>query len=939
MRLLARFVIGVFVVLLLVGAALYFLRKPIAAATVEHIMTGVRLQNPAASVSDITLSRLSLASVTAGVDRDAPDLALGKVVLEYNWRDLVFRGKAKEVVIDFGKMVARIEEDGAINIAGWSPDPAAKPAPPPFATLTVKTLAVIARTPKGDLNTKLSGAFGMAKGGQFDVALSAEETGFAAFGFSALQGEGAVDLGASGSIEITGAIKSDIAMLAGAVRGADLVVDADVASWRGVFGAGPRGFTGDATVALKSSTIDALATPTLAPYASVGGAPIKDLSVAGVFKTVFSGDGFTVTLADGPLTVVADRGDRLTVSSGDAALYERRNGRGRISLRADLAGPVATGAGSVDATSEGDGPWRIDAAASLGGQKVAGVSIANFSGQFKGVYSDRQLNGAAEIATEVKKVEIGRLQISDMPARARFSVSVDPATKTLTATPVDGGCVDIEHAGFLMGGQDMDGHMKIATLCPSDAALINVDWGDAPLTIIKGVLNARTAHYRLGRTIFDGAPPRIDFNMTYRPAIRTTRLVGDLAGGRVLLNNAFVLSEAEGGFETDIVGDTIAAKAALSTMRIAQNVKLEMVAPVAVAGEATLAADVARFDFKVRTPKGVPLGVGEGSHQVRTGRGEAIFDSGLLTFALGLQPDRLLPALSGIISGATGATEGRARFEWSPGDIGSSATINLDDVSFRGPGVAVTKTEGVTGKIVFSSLSPIATAGEQTLSISKVDMDALKLENGEMRFALPGDNTLKIIEAEFPWFGGTIGAYNSQMSIAGGKSETTLQIDNVNFSDLLAYIKVDGLSGEGSVEGVLPISIEGGRARINNGILSSKGSGVVRYEGKATNAASQSNEQSALAFEILRELRFDRLSATIDGPLDGTLNFKIFFEGRSDIPVKAGGKTQRVDSPVKYRLTINAPLLSLIEQAILSTDVKLQIERAKQQEAEGAAKQ
>jgi hypothetical protein len=939
MRLLARFVIGVFVVLLIVGAALYFLRKPIAAATVEHIMTGVRLQNPAASVSDITLSRLSLSSVTAGSDRNAPDIALDGVVLEYNWRDLVFRGKTKAVALDGGKMVARIEDGGAINVAGWSPDPAAKPAPPPFATLTVKTLELIARTPKGDLDTTVSGAFDMAKGGHFDAALSAEETGFAALGLSALQGEGAVDLAAGGSIEITGAIKSGIATPAGAVRGADLVIDANIASWRGVFGDGPRGFTGDATVALKSSTIDALATPTLAPYASAGGGPIKDLSVAGVFRTVFSRDGFTITLADGPMTVIADRGDRLTVSSGDAALYGRRNGKGRVSLRVDLAGPVATGGGSVDAFSEGDGPWRIDAAASLGGQRVAGVSIANFAGQFKGAYSDRQLNGAADIAAEVKKVEIGRLQISDMPARARLSISVDPAAKTLTATPVDGGCVEIERAGFLMGGQDMDGRMTIATLCPTDAALINVDWGDAPQTTIKGVLNAQTAHYRLGRTIFDGAPPRIDFNMTYKPVIRTTRLVGDLAGGRVLLNNAFVLSEAKGAFETDIVGDTIAAKAALSTMRIAQNVKLEMVAPVAVAGEATLAADVAHFDFTVRTPKGAPLGVGEGSQQVLTGRGEAVFDSGLLTFAPGLQPDRLLPALSGIISGATGATEGRARFEWSPGDMGSSATINLDNVTFRGPGVAVTKTEGVTGKIVFSSLSPVATAGEQTLSISKVDMDALKLENGAMRFALPGDDTLKIIEAEFPWFGGTIGAYNSQMSIAGGKSETTLQIDNVNFSDLLAYIKVDGLSGEGSVEGVLPISFEGGRARINNGILSSKGSGVVRYEGKATNAASQSNEQSALAFEILRELRFDKLSATIDGPLDGTINFKIFFEGRSDIPVKAGGKTQRVDSPVKYRLTINAPLLSLIEQAILSTDVKLQIERAKQQEAEGAANQ
>jgi hypothetical protein len=935
----ARFVVGVVIVLALAGAALYLLRKPIAAAAVEQIMTGARLTNPTASVSEVTLSRLSLSSLTAGVDRNAPDIALDDVVLDYNWRDLAFRSKAKSVALSGGKIIATIDDDGVVAIAGWSPDPAVKPAPPPFTTLSVNSLEITARTPKGDLKTSVSGAFDMAKGGQFKAALAADETGFDAIGLSSLQGAGAVDLGADGSIVVSGAVKSDIATPAGAVRGADLGVDADIASWRGVFGEGPRGFSGDATVVVKSSTIVASATPALAPYASASEAPIKDLSVAGVIKAVFSGDGFTIALADGPLTVVADRGDRLTLSGGDSALYERRAGRSRVTLKADLAGPVAAGAGSIDAVSDGDGPWTIAAAASLGGQKLAGVSIASFSGQFKGAYSDQRLTGEADIATEVKEVEIGRLRISGMPAKATLAVTIDPAAKVLTATPVGGGCVDIERAGFVMGGQDMDGRMTMATLCPADAAFINVDWGDVPVTTIKGVLNAKTAYYRLGQTIFDGAPPRIDFDMNYKPAIRTTRLVGKLAGGRVLLNKAFVLSEAAGDFETDIVGDTIAAKAALSTMRIAQNVKLEMVAPVTVTGDATLADDVAHFDFKVRTPKGVALGVGEGSHQVLTGRGEAIFDSGLLAFALGLQPDRLLPALRGIISGATGSTQGRARFEWSPGKVGSSATVNLDDVSFRGPGVAVTKTEGVTGKIVFSSLSPIATAGEQTLTISKIDMDALKLENGAVRFALPGDETLKIIEAEFPWFGGTIGAYNSQMSIAGGKSETTLQIDNVDFSGLLAYINVDGLSGEGVIEGVLPISFENGRARINNGILSSKGTGVVRYQGKATSAAAQSNEQSALAFEILRELRFDKLSATIDGPLDGTLNFKILFEGRSDIPVKTGKKTQEVDSPVKYRVTINAPLLSLIEQAILSTDVKLQVERAKQQEAEGAAKQ
>jgi hypothetical protein len=564
----------------------------------------------------------------------------------------------------------------------------------------------------------------------------------------------------------------------------------------------------------------------------------------------------------------------------------------------------------------------------LGPQTVAGVAIAGFEGAFRGDYAANRLEGEADFSTHVVGARIGRLQIKDMPATGKFAIAIDTAEKSLRASSASDACVTIERAGVRMAEQEMEARVDDVLFCPSFAPMIAVRWGADASAGVDGAMTAKKAHYRLGRTIFDGAPPKIDFALDYEPASRTSRISGEIAGGRILLNDALVLTGATGRFGVEIVGEEMSAKAALSSMKIAQSAELEMVAPVAVTGDATLADDIARFDFKVMTPAGAPLGEGEGSHQVKTGKGEAVFDSGVLTFTRGLQPDRLIPALKGVISGASGAAEGRALFQWAPAEMQSSATVSLDDVSFGGPGVAVTRTEGVSGKVVFSSLSPVAAGGEQTISIRRIDLDALKLENGAMRFSLPGDDTLRIVEAEFPWFGGTIGAYDSQMSITGGQAKTTLQIDNVDLSDLLGYIKVDGLSGDGTIEGVLPISFEGGKARVANGILSSKGGGVIRYQGKAADAAAQSNEQSALAFEILRELRFEKLAATIDGPLDGTLNFNILFDGRSDIPVKTGDKTQRVDSPVKYRVTISAPLLSLIEQAILSTDVKLQLERA-----------
>lgn len=915
MRLVARFIVGVFVVLVLTGVALYLFRKPIAAATVERVMTGARLENPSVDIQDVSFSRLTLSGMKAGADASSPDLSLGPVVFDYDWRDLVFDAKLKSVAIVGGALTAEIDQSGALSVAGWSPDPTAKPAPPPFQSVLVKGLQVIAMTPKGPAHFNVNGAFDMRTGGRLECAIDAANTGFAAAALSGVAGEGAIDLAADGAVAVAGSLKGDLSTPAGVARNADATITASLSSWRGFFGNGPPGLKGAADVQIKSSTIEAQSAKALTPIMSAGGAPIGRLALSGAFKASFDGDSLSISLTKTPFSIVADRGDRLVISGGDGPIYVKNADSARVALSAALEGPVAKGAASVSAASENKGPWTIEAQATFGEQSIGGVSLSSFAGSFRGAYFEDSASGDADIVTHLVKATVGRLAVTDMPLAARLSVEVDLANKRLTATPESGQCLKTDRANLRFADQDMDARVGAAALCPSAAPLMSIGWGDAATTHVEGALTARTAHYRLGKTIFDGAPPRVDFKLDYDPGRQSSRIVGTIAGGKVVLNDALILTDSKGEFDADLVRDTVAVDLKLASMRIAQKADLEKIAPVAVSGDLRLASDVATFDFNVKTPKGVTLGRGEGAHQVITGKGEAIFDSGLLTLSYYLQPDKLIPALQGVVSGATGTTEGRALLEWTPADVQSSATVNFDDVSFRGPGVAVSRTEGVTGKMVFSSLTPVSTSGEQTIAIRKIDMDALKLENGNVRFILPGDNTLKIIDAEFPWFDGTIGAYESELSIAGGKSQTTLQIDNVDLAGLLAYPNVQGLSGEGKIEGVLPISFEGGRARIVNGVLSAKGGGVIRYQNKNAEPAFQASEQAKLAYDILREVRFENLSVVIDGPLDGTLKFKIIFDGKGELPINTRGGAKTVLSPVIFRLTIDVPLLQLLEGA------------------------
>ncbi len=930
MRRAVRYGGGVLAVIGLTAALLWVFRAPIIEFAAERAMTGAGLERPSVRFESLGLSHLDLRDLSAGADAAAPDLSISAARIDFALGDLLTRGRVRSVGLAPGSARVLVDESGAFSLAGWRPDPNAKPAPPPFDRLTIEALDIVAATPKGPAKATARGKFALTSGGEFDVAFEAGEAGFATASLSGAEGDATIKLEENGAIDIAGAITGDVRSPSGVARDVDADFSATLKSWRGFFGDGPRGVFGRAGARVKSSTLEAAANPSIAAIPSAGAAAVKALTVKGSLAADFSADGVIIRLDEGPVTISADRGDELTVAGGeDGILYDLRGKTGRARVDARLRGPVASGDGVLAATTADGERWRIDADAALTEQTIAGVTLAGLTASFDGEAADDAVTGRLVYDGLIRSAEVGRLRIADMPAAGTLNAVVDLAARTFTASLPEGDCLRVDRAGLRLPDQDLDARVTVAKVCAGAGPALSMKWGGDDRVRLEGRLTSADARLRMGQTDFVGAPPAIRFALDYEPAANTTRASGDFSGGAGVLSKSLRLSNAAGVFDAALAGEALTAAATLSSMTIAQAAALELVAPVVVAGDARLGGDKATFDFAVKSPRGTLLGRGEGVHDVKSGKGRALFDSGDLAFSSGgLQPDRLIPAMKGVVSAASGAAGGKAVFSWSPAGVSTSGAVTAKNISFQGPGVAVTRTEGVTGELSFKSLAPVATAGEQTILIRKIDLDALDLENGFMRFSLPGDDTLHVAEAEFPWFGGTIGAYNSTIALSGASSETKLQIDNVSLGDLLGFFKIDGLSGEGTIEGVLPISFEGGRARINNGILSAKGAGVIRYAGDIAAAAGGANQSTALAFDALREFQYESLSTTIDGPLDGTLNFKVLFEGRSDVSMTTSRGRQTVKSPFIFRVNIEAPFLSLIDQAAVSLDVRRQIESA-----------
>ncbi|MBB5519153.1 intermembrane phospholipid transport protein YdbH family protein [Amphiplicatus metriothermophilus] len=933
MRGLWRVIAGLLVFLPLLAGGVYVFRAPLVGRALETGLAAAGFENPVVRVEQVSFRRLEIARLAAGRDQASPALDLRGVSVEYAPRRLIAERRADRIAVAEGRVAARLSPDGAFSIAGMTR--AAErgggeaDAALPFGALSLGALRLVLDTPAGAGEARLSGAFSPEEGGAFALSGRAAALGFGEAMLTGAVVEGELALARDGAVCLAARLAGDVAAPQLALRDAALALDGQGRSWRDILAGDAGGLVFAGRIVVQSADVPVAESPLLAGLFADEERPEEMLSLAGALDIVYGPDGFSLAAAPGaPPALEGAGGRRLAVEArGGEPLFERRGASRRAALKLSLTRAPFDGALDATAVRAGDGPWRFDLSARLPAQTVAGAALDSLTVSAAGEGSAQGVAATLDVAAAVKAAAYGDWRVEDAALRGALRAAYDPQAAAFVLSGADDECVLLDRAriGFAEGRA----RLSEARLCPGEGLLLEAIWRKGVEATLAGRLEARAASWRLGQTRIEGAPPAVAFRAHYDPLARAATAAGSFAGGRMTLNGAILAADALGRFEAAANEEGLRATASLERARIAQTGAAPMIAPVLAAGSARLENERLSFDFAASTPAGRRLGAGEGAHDLRAGRGAARFATGRLDFTpAGLQPAALAPVLKGIVGTTTGALAGDIDFAWGPApeDARSAAAFELFDLTFRGPGVAVSQTAGLTGKIALSSLIPLATAEPQTVSIRRIDIGALPLEDGVVRFALPGDETLRVIEAEFPWFGGRVGAYDAAASLSGGAAFIPLQANEIDLKLVLEFADVDGLSGEGRLNGVLPIRFEGGRARIEGGEFVSAGPGAVRYAGPAAESASAAGEQANVAFSILRDLRYESLRVLVDGPLDGRLNFRMTFEGSGAVPVNE----QFVRAPVIYRINLDAALLDLLNQAVLSSDVRRQIELGRQ---------
>ncbi len=939
----ARGLAGALLVVAIAVMALYLLRGPIASALVRQVMANAGLENPKATVDVLSLSGLRLKNVSAGPS-GGEAFEFDNISVAYDWREAIAERRVVEIIAGPGNVRVALSPDGRVSLPGVAlggGEPSGGSLP--FERLRLDEISLLVGTPAGDAKGRLNASYDLAAGGDAALDLAAENAGTDAIQFNGAKLRIEANLTSDGGLVVEGGFAGDVRSPVGPIDNLDIGFAADGASWRDVAEGQREAFSARAFVELRSASLTPDESEFLALVNAGGGVfmfgrHVSEISVGGRLGVDI--DGTTIMLRlpqDEALAARTDTGAALLLTAiNNAPLFSALGETRSASAAFEVTGASLTASGALEAKQE-DGVWSFRSPAKIGDYDSDAVSFSTAAFILDGKATESGITAALEGSAEINHLSVGRLDVYDAPITASVGINADQQSKTITISQTGEDCIGVSSARLAIKQQDAAANVVDGKLCAEEKPIATVDWSGPPKFALEGELTAAQARYRLGQTRFAGRPPRIDLAAVYLPVDKTTEVSGSFSGGVVSLNETLVFSNAAGAYELSLTPEKLHGETRMARARIAStNRESPLIAPVIGNGVAELDDRNVTFSIGLATPDGYLLGEGKGEHNVETASGKMRFDFHDLAFAPdGLQPENLAPVLRGIIGTTTGAATGFSNFTWAPDPVGfgSSADLEFDNVTFQGPGITVTQTVGVSGAIRFSDLWPVTTDGLQTITVERIELGSLPLENGTIRFGISEGDTLNVEKAEFPWFGGQLGVYGASTSTRGGNAAARLEADNIDLAQILEFVDVDGLSGEGILSGVLPLVVEDSKARIENGELRSISPGAVRYKGQASDVAAGAGEQAEIAFGLLRNLEFDSLLVNIDGPLDGSMDFKMIFEGRGDVPVNQQNMLGALDQdnvrvPVKYTVNLEAALVDLFRQANLSRNPRVLIERA-----------
>jgi translocation and assembly module TamB len=629
---------------------------------------------------------------------------------------------------------------------------------------------------------------------------------------------------------------------------------------------------------------------------SGGGAPDMSLlldSVAWAPDAPFEADG-TLTLANW-----RNEGAEISADELGVGIVVQPNGYGAIDLRgpARVTGPLGDGqvrdlVAQLDLTAQwGDG-WRVTPARTclpmrLGGLDAAGLSFAN--GQFSLCALENTL-----IAADARGRLGGGFAIQALALQGRMA-GPEGQPARLSSRRVTGRFSGVE------------GDVTLALV--ADAPTLAVEMGEA--RTLSVAMARLTADARIAESWrVDGAFEQGGLN---DPA---------LPGSVSAIAGRWSAAPEDG----KPVIRVIAAEAALEANRPASDAELPLFNPMRLVG-----VDAVFRDGRINADGAVVLADGErqlahftARHIVSEGVGGADISAPDIMFGPDLQPYHVSELARGVVENVRGPASAEAGVVWTRTQLSTAALVRLNGVSLASATIPLI--QDVRGEILFDDLFALTTPPGQEVRVGALN-PGVAVENGRVRFQLLADGAITIEAAEFEFASGVLSMRPETFTLGEDEQEVLLTLRDVDASALIATLNIPDLEATGRIEGSFPLRLTRRSAIVTDGVLrAAPGGGRIAYTGQA---GEQTTGVTRVAFDALRDFRYEVLSLTLNGDLNDEIVSDIEFTGENvgepiDLSPVASlpgiGRVTMVGVPFRFNVKVTAPFRRLADTAATIID-------------------
>ena len=214
----------------------------------------------------------------------------------------------------------------------------------------------------------------------------------------------------------------------------------------------------------------------------------------------------------------------------------------------------------------------------------------------------------------------------------------------------------------------------------------------------------------------------------------------------------------------------------------------------------------------------------------------------------------------------------------------------MPDLNFTSPAGGVT---GLSGRIVFDSLTPLVTAADQSVKIARLDAIA-PLTDLDLTFSLD-KAAINVAGGELNVGGGTLRVEPFAIPLDPAQSWSgVVTLDRVQLGELIAGSGFgDKVTLDAVVSGRVPFSVDpavgprvsGGRLyAVQPGRLEIKREVLSGLEAGGGGEAVPPGVVEDLAYQAMENLSFDTLTADVDSQDGGRLGVRFHILGRHDPP-------------------------------------------------------